>query len=88
MKTILSRLFEHKKLSREEAREILVNISNNQYNEAQIAAFMTVYLMRAISVEELQGFRDALLELCRPDRFGRHGKCRYSWNWGRWKKHF
>ena len=66
MKTILSRLFEHKKLSREEAREILVNISNDQYNEAQIAAFMTVYLMRAISVEELQGFRDALLELCLP----------------------
>ncbi len=66
MKTILTRLFEHKKLSREEAREILVNISNNQYNEAQIAAFMTVYLMRAISVEELQGFRDALLELCLP----------------------
>ncbi len=66
MKTILTRLFEHKKLSRAEAREILVNISNNQYNEAQIAAFMTVYLMRAISVEELQGFRDALLELCLP----------------------
>ena len=66
MKTILSRLFEHKKLSRSEAREILVNISNNQYNESQIAAFMTVYLMRAISVEELQGFRDALLELCLP----------------------
>ncbi len=66
MKTILSRLFEHKKLSRTEAREILVNISNNQYNESQIAAFMTVYLMRAISVEELQGFRDALLELCLP----------------------
>jgi anthranilate phosphoribosyltransferase len=66
MKNILSRLFEHKKLSRVEAREILVNISNNQYNESQIAAFMTVYLMRAISVEELQGFRDALLELCLP----------------------
>ena len=66
MKNILSRLFEHKKLSRTEAREILVNISNNEYNEAQIAAFMTVYLMRVISVEELQGFRDALLELCLP----------------------
>ena len=66
MKKILSHLFEHKKLSREEAREILVNISNNEYNEAQIAAFITVYLMRAMSVEELQGFRDALLELCRP----------------------
>ena len=66
MKKILTRLFEHEKLSREEAREILVKISNNEYNEAQIAAFVTVYLMRAIAVEELQGFRDALLELCVP----------------------
>ncbi len=66
MKKILGRLFEHKKLTRQEAKEILVNISKNEYNESQIAAFMTVYLMRAISVEELQGFRDALLELCLP----------------------
>ncbi len=64
MKKILTQLFEHKKLSKAEAREVLVNISENRYNEAQIAAFVTVYLMRAISVEELQGFREALLELC------------------------
>ena len=64
MKQILTHLFEHKRLSRNEARDILVSISNNEYNEAQIAAFLTVYLMRAISVEELEGFRDALLELC------------------------
>lgn len=64
MKKILTHLFEHKKLSRQEAKDILVNISNNEYNHSQIAAFMTVYLMRAISVEELGGFRDALLELC------------------------
>jgi anthranilate phosphoribosyltransferase len=64
MKNILTRLFEHKKLTRAEAKEILVNISNQVYNDAQIAAFMTVYLMRAISVDELNGFRDALLELC------------------------
>lgn len=64
MKKILTHLFEHKKLTRQEARDILVNISNEEYNHAQIAAFMTVYLMRAISVEELEGFRDALLELC------------------------
>lgn len=64
MKKILTHLFEHKRLSRKEARDILVSISNNEFNESQIAAFMTVYLMRAISVEELEGFRDALLELC------------------------
>ena len=66
MKSILLKLFEHKQLSREEARNLLVNISENKYNESQIAAFITVYLMRAISVNELAGFRDALLELCRP----------------------
>jgi anthranilate phosphoribosyltransferase len=65
MKKILTRLFEHKRLTRAEAREILVKISNEEYNDAQIAAFITVYLMRAISVDELNGFRDALLELCR-----------------------
>ncbi len=64
MKKILTRLFEHKKLTRIEAKEILVNISNQVYNESEIAAFITVYLMRAISVDELNGFRDALLELC------------------------
>ena len=66
MKNILTRLFAHENLSRREAREILVNISNEKYNSAQIAAFVTVYLMRAITVDELQGFRDALLELCLP----------------------
>ena len=64
MKKILTRLFEHKKLTRGEAKEILVKISNEEYNNSQIAAFITVYLMRAISVDELNGFRDALLELC------------------------
>lgn len=64
MKTILRQLFEHKKLSKAEAKDILVSISAGKYNDAQIAAFITVYLMRPIAVEELQGFREALLELC------------------------
>jgi anthranilate phosphoribosyltransferase len=64
MKQILGKLFDHKKLSKAEAKEILTNISTGQYNDAQIAAFITVYLMRPIAVEELQGFREALLELC------------------------
>ena len=65
MKKILTRLFEHQKLNRSEAKDVLVNISKGQYNDSQIAAFISVYLMRAISVEELLGFRDALLELCK-----------------------
>ena len=66
MKAILGKLFDHKKLSKAEAKDILINISAGKYNDAQISAFITVYLMRPIAVEELQGFREALLELCIP----------------------
>ncbi len=66
MKKILQLLFEHKTLNREQAKEVLVNLGKSMYNEHEITAFMTVYLMRSISIEELQGFRDALLELCVP----------------------
>jgi anthranilate phosphoribosyltransferase len=69
MKKTLQYLFEHKTLSRENAREVLVNIGKGVYNEHEITAFMTVYLMRSITIEELQGFRDALLELCVPVDF-------------------
>lgn len=64
MKTVLNRLFEHDKLSREEARQILVDISAGKYNHIQVASFTTVFNMRPITLSELQGFRDALLELC------------------------
>ena len=63
MKQILYRLFEHQILGREEARQILQNMVTGQYTEAQIASLITVFLMRSISVEELAGFRDALLEM-------------------------
>src|SRR4249920_595983 len=66
MKKILNYLFEHKNLSRETAKEVLINIAKSTYNESEITAFITVYLMRSITIEELQGFRDALLELCVP----------------------
>jgi len=64
MKQLLSRLINHETISKEEARNVLVNISNGQYNQSQIASFLTVYMMRSITVDELEGFRDALLELC------------------------
>lgn len=66
MKKILQLLFEHKTLSRATAREVLVNIGKGVYNEHEVTSFMTVYLMRSITIEELQGFQDALLELCVP----------------------
>ncbi|MFC5413181.1 anthranilate phosphoribosyltransferase [Larkinella bovis] len=66
MKDILNHLFEYKTLTKEEAQRVLVGISTGQYNTSQIAAFLTVYMMRSITVEELEGFRDAMLELCLP----------------------
>ena len=63
MKDILYRLFEHQYLGRDEARTILQNIAEGKYNDSQIASLITVYLMRNISVEELAGFREALLEM-------------------------
>lgn len=66
MKAILQYLFEHKTLSRKQAYEALLGIGKGLYNEHAITAFMTVYLMRSITIEELQGFQDALLELAIP----------------------
>lgn len=66
MKQILYKLFEHRYLGRTEARDILQNIVQGKYNDAQIASLITVFLMRNISVEELTGFRDALLEMHIP----------------------
>ncbi len=64
MKKILTQLFEHKALSKVQAKQVLINIADSKYNNSQIAAFLSVYLMRSITVEELDGFREALLELC------------------------
>ncbi|KQC02817.1 anthranilate phosphoribosyltransferase [Pedobacter sp. Hv1] len=64
MKKILNHLFENKTFSREEAQKILTSISLGEFNSSQIAAFITAYGMRNITVEELQGFRDSMLELC------------------------
>ncbi|HJZ39233.1 MAG TPA: anthranilate phosphoribosyltransferase [Bacteroidales bacterium] len=64
MKNILNHLFDHKTLKRQEAEEVLTNIARGNYSESENAAFLTVYLMRSITVEELSGFRDALMNLC------------------------
>ncbi|MBC7615456.1 MAG: anthranilate phosphoribosyltransferase [Pedobacter sp.] len=64
MKKILNHLFENKTFSREEAQRILTSIAMGEFNSSQIAAFITAYGMRNITVYELQGFRDAMLDLC------------------------
>jgi anthranilate phosphoribosyltransferase len=64
MRKILDHLINQGTLDRSEAEEVLTSIAGNKYSESEIAAFITVYLMRSITVEELSGFRDALLSLC------------------------
>lgn len=70
MKQILRTLFAYKTLDRAEARNVLLQMGRGNYNEHEITAFMTVYLMRSITIDELQGFRDALMELCLPVDLG------------------
>jgi len=69
MKHILNELIDHRSLTKETARQVLVDLTSGKYNHSQTTAFMTVYMMRSITVDELQGFRDAMLELCLPAKF-------------------
>ncbi|MCH7409287.1 anthranilate phosphoribosyltransferase [Belliella sp. DSM 111904] len=66
MKEVLNHLIEHRTLGKEQAKEVLVKITSGEYNQSQIAAFLTVYMMRSVTVEELGGFREAMLEQCIP----------------------
>ena len=66
MKQILNRLINQEKISKQEAKNVLINISKGNYNDSQIASFLTIYMMRSVSIEELDGFREALLDLCLP----------------------
>ncbi len=64
MKKILEKLFDHNYLEYEESKKVLKEISSKKYNDSQVASFLTVFKMRNPSVQEIEGFRDALLELC------------------------
>lgn len=64
MKKILNYLFENKSLDEDKSKDILKEITNGKYSEAEIASFLSVFLMRTIKIEELKGFRDGMLELC------------------------
>ncbi len=70
MKEILDKLINQQTLNKEQARAIMLRIANEEFSDAEIAAFLTTYLMRPIAVEELTGFRDALLELAIKIDFG------------------
>ena len=64
MRQIITHLSAHKTLTRDAARKILSDIANGIYDEVEMSSFLTIFLMRSITVEELSGFRDALLEHC------------------------
>ena len=64
MKDIINKLSSHNTLSKDEAKEVLLNISKGKYNNSHISSFLTIFMMRNITLEELQGFKEALLELC------------------------
>ncbi|MEM9390222.1 MAG: anthranilate phosphoribosyltransferase, partial [Bacteroidota bacterium] len=66
MKEILNQLIEYKTLDKQMSKEVLMNLAQGKYNQSQVSAFLTVFMMRSITVEELEGFRDAMLELCLP----------------------
>lgn len=66
MKDILNHLIEHKTLDKEQAKGVLKKMTSGEINNSQMAAFLTVYLMRSVRVEELMGFREAMLEMCIP----------------------
>lgn len=63
MKQILQYLFNHNTLSKAEAKAILTEIAQNKFNENEVTAFVTVFLMRSITLEEMEGFQEALLRL-------------------------
>ena len=62
IKELLTRLCNHEELSREEARGVLLQITSGEWKESQIAALLAIYQMRTPSVDEVLGFREALLE--------------------------
>ncbi|GCC49952.1 anthranilate phosphoribosyltransferase [Chryseotalea sanaruensis] len=69
MKKVINELIDHQSLDKASARQVLIDMASGQYNPSQVASFITVYMMRSITVAELEGFRDAMLELCIPVHF-------------------
>lgn len=64
MKNLLEKLFENETLTYDESKSVLLEISTKKYDDSLIASFLTVYKMRMPCVEEIEGFRDALFDLC------------------------
>ncbi|MEC5394955.1 anthranilate phosphoribosyltransferase [Bergeyella sp. RCAD1439] len=70
MKQILHYLFNHHTLTKSEAKSILTEIAQNKFNDSEITAFITIFMMRSITLNELEGFREALLQMALPVDLG------------------
>ncbi len=62
MKEKLNRILNNETLTREETKAILIGITRDEYPKEQITALLTALQMRGITVDELLGFRDGILE--------------------------
>lgn len=62
MKTYLNKLLGGETLTRRETCEIMLGITQEKYNDCQISALLMALQMRGVTVDELLGFRDGLLE--------------------------
>jgi anthranilate phosphoribosyltransferase len=71
MKATLTHLLNHQTLDQQTAYQTLLGIGRGEYNPSQIASFLTIFALRGITVEELTGFRNAMLEMLLPVDF--HG---------------
>jgi anthranilate phosphoribosyltransferase len=72
MKEVLEQLVEHRTLSRAQAKNAMLRVGRGEVNVAQTTAFITAYMMRTVTVQEMSGFRDAMLELCVPVPFSEY----------------
>lgn len=62
MKNVLQRMLNHEELTREETHDILLGITRSEYPVEQVTALLTMLQMRGVSVDELLGFRDGMME--------------------------
>lgn len=70
MKKILQSLLDYESFDKAKAKQVLIDLTQNEYPATQVASFLTVFMIRGVTLEELKGFREALLELCIPVNLG------------------
>lgn len=62
IKEILAKMLSHENITRKEMHDILIGITQEAYPTELIVALLTGLQMRGVTVDELLGFRDGILE--------------------------